>query len=202
GVAAAKSDYILCLDSDDTINTTYLEEAYNILENLKDVDIVSCHVKLWGGRNGIWRPIDKVTLQESLISSPIPNASCYRKSIWEKSGGYDESLRGMEDWEYWLSCLEAGAKIRVLPRQHYFYYVRPGSKVTKSNKNAIEIVSYIVDKHRDTFASDMTFQIAKRHRLILAEREKIKQLEEKLRVSRSLRGRLLGGGYELLSPSV
>src|SRR5690606_37715779 len=79
GVKEANADYILCLDSDDTIAPTYLEEAYNLFESDKTVGIAGSYVQLVGVREGKWKPQDKVELKDALTSSPIANASCFRK---------------------------------------------------------------------------------------------------------------------------
>lgn len=180
GVEAAKADYILCLDSDDTISPTYLEEAYNVLESDQKAGVAGSHVKFIGERQGAWRPHDKIGLPDALIASPIANASAYRKQAWQDAGGYDENLRGMEDWEYWLSILSNNWSIRIIPRQHYIYFTRPGSKVKTSNKNAVDIVSYIVNKHRALFDKHMTYVIAHKHKQHVDQRDQIFRLNEQL----------------------
>lgn len=170
GIAAASAEYILCLDADDTISDTYLEEAYNQFLAEPEASIISCQVEMKGGRNGLWKPHDRVTIPEALLTSPIPNASCYRREIWDKVGGYDEKMRGYEDWEYWIHSLKLGAKIRVIPRPHYFYLNRPDSKVKTSNKNAAKIVEYIVTKHQDLYKENMIYVVANTHKMYVEQR--------------------------------
>lgn len=160
GIKVANAEYILCLDADDMIEPTYLEEAYNLFEMDSRIGIVAPYTKITGVRNGSWKPKDNTGLIDALVSSPIPNASCFRKQAWEESGGYDETMRGYEDWEYWISILEKKWTIRVIPRLHYIYVTRAGSKVKTSNKNAADIVAHIVTKHEKVFRDNMTYVIA------------------------------------------
>jgi len=160
GVEAANAKYILCLDGDDLIEPTYLEEAYNLFEMDPAISVVAPHVRMFGEKSSTWRVADNPGFPEALLSAPIANASCFRKSVWQEVGGYDEAMRGYEDWEFWIRVIKLGSTIRNLPRFHYRYRIRPDSKVKTSNSNSVEIVSYIVEKHRELYEGNMTFVIA------------------------------------------
>jgi len=160
GIEAANAKYILCLDGDDLIEPTYLEEAYNLFELEPSISVVAPHVRMFGEKSSTWRVPDNVGFPQALLSAPIANASCYRKSVWQAVGGYDETMRGYEDWEFWIRVIKLGATIRNLPRFHYRYRIRPDSKVKTSNSNAVDIVSYIVEKHRELYEGNMTFVVA------------------------------------------
>lgn len=178
GAKAAKADYILCLDADDSIEPYYLEEAYNVFEMYPEAGVVSCHVQLHGVRNGLWKPADGIGLPDALTSSPIPNASCFRKTAWQDAGGYDETMRGYEDWEFWLSILEADWKIRVIPRVHYRYLTRQDSKVHTSNKNAVNLISTIVSNHKNLYAQHVEYVVRKKQEQIVQLQEQATMLKE------------------------
>lgn len=185
GIKVANADYILCLDSDDTIMPTYLEEAYNIFEMDKSIGVVAPYARLKGERIGIWRTKDNVGIPEALLSSPIPNASCYRKEAWKEIEGYDEDMRGYEDWEFWISILEKGWQIRVIPRPHYIYFNRPGSKVKTSHKNASDIVGYIVRKHEATYEQYMAYTISSIYKKYIDTQAKVSRLESQIKKRKS-----------------
>jgi len=162
GIKAAKSSYILCLDSDDMIDFTYLEEAFNVFEQDSRAGIVCSYLKQVGGSTVPWYPADNVSLDaQALISSPAPSASCFRREAWDQVNGYDENMRGNEDWEFWVSILERGWTKRSIPRSHFIYLNRPDSKVKTSDKKTYEIVSYIVTKHRKTYEENIVEVLAK-----------------------------------------
>lgn len=193
GVAASNADYVLCLDSDDTISPTYLEEAYNIFEMDEKVGVVGSYVELVGERVGKWKPMDKVTVKDALTSSPIANASCFRKKAWESVGGYDENLRGKEDWEYWISLLKYGWPVRIIPRYHYIYLTRPNSKVKTSNKNAESIVSYIMDKHEDVYKEHFRYAFIKKYKEHIEVRDRLHYTQKKLRLLEERYGKIAKG---------
>lgn len=178
GIKHAKSDYILCLDADDTIRPTYLEKAKNLFEMDESAGIVSCGAQYFGGKSGVWNPKDKIGLVETLVGSPIPTASCFRKSAWKESGGYDAKLRGYEDWSYWINLIKRGWQVRVIPEILFDYYVRPDGKVNTSNKNSVNLVSRIVESHKDVFEDNYAKIIAEKHHQITTLRADIERLKK------------------------
>ena len=40
----------------------------------------------------------------------------FKKSVWQRVGGYDENMphRGWEDYDFWYRCLKAGYEIEVI----------------------------------------------------------------------------------------
>jgi|GEM_PF-2588379 len=163
GVVQAASEYILCLDADDTIDERYLEMAKNVFDADDTVDIVSCDVNVWGESDWVWKPMDVVSMRDALVSSPIPTASCFRKTAHVQGGGYDEKLRGYEDWDHWIRIMKQGGKVRVIPHILFHYFSRPGSKVKTSNKNSQALMAMIVDNHEDLYAEHHKYIILKKH---------------------------------------
>lgn len=59
------------------------------------------------------------TIVETLIRTNmyiLPSATCIRKSIFEKAGGFDERLRGYEDDDLFLRLFLAGYSSRFIPQ--------------------------------------------------------------------------------------
>lgn len=54
GIAAAKGKYILCLDSDDMVEETYIEKATMILETHPDIALVSAYQDAFGVINEVF----------------------------------------------------------------------------------------------------------------------------------------------------
>lgn len=184
GVELAKADYVLCLDADDTIEPTYLEKAKSFFEMNDKVGIVSCWAKYFGGANSTWKPQAPITLERTLVGSPIPTASCFRKSAWKQVGGYEPRIRGYEDWEFWINLIKNGWLVEIVPEALFNYFVRPGSKVNTSNKNADKILGVFFDKHREAFVDNLEYVIVEKHREIVRLRVENRELRnQKLRVA-------------------
>ncbi len=176
GIKKAQSEYILCLDADDTIESTYLEKAKNIFDADKNVGIVSCGLQSVGGSNEKFISKDKISVKDALVNSPVHTASCFRKEAHDQCGGYDIKLRGYEDWNHWIDIMKNNWTVRVIPEYLFNYYVRPNSKVNTSNKNAFELVSKIIENHKDLYDKNFAYVIAKKHaewaKVISVSREK------------------------------
>lgn len=177
GIAKAKSEYILCLDADDTIEPTYLEKAKSMFDMDENTGIVTCWAQYFGEVNSQWRVESEITLKRALVGSPIPTASCFRKSIWQEVSGYEERLRGYEDWEFWINIIKRDWKVSVIPELLFNYFVRPGSKVNTSNKNAAGILAVFFEKHKDAFVDNLEHVIVEKHKAIAQLRSDNRRLQ-------------------------
>lgn len=126
-IGIAKGDLIMPLDADDFLHPDCLQEMMLVLKSRKDVDVVSASRINFGARCEL---IHANPVYPDLL--PLENqlgyASMFRKSVWEKVGGYQANLphQGMEDWEFWLSALEAGCKFSPIRKVLWHYRVHPG----------------------------------------------------------------------------
>jgi glycosyltransferase involved in cell wall biosynthesis len=108
-------DVIAILDSDDLWAPDYLEAQMAILDAHPEVDIVTSNAFLLGSRlhgqparpcpdN---RPLPDLTsiLQDE---TAVFIMSVFRRRVYETIGGFDESMRSNEDYDYWLRAAAAG----------------------------------------------------------------------------------------------
>ena len=148
GIRRARAPFICCLDADDRLRPEFFERALSLLENDPDLGFVSCHYQEFDGRHGT---IDYTScgLPEMLITNRAVVSSLFRRTAWEKVGGYCETLTGMHDWDLWLGILEAGYRAVIIPEVLFEYRVRDGSmyNTTRQPENYARLVSQIVDRH-------------------------------------------------------
>lgn len=72
----------------------------------------------------------------------------FRKSMWEKIGGYDESMRlGYEDWEFWLRAVKNGYRVTVVSEPLFLYRKHGRSMVDGASEHQKEIINYIHNKN-------------------------------------------------------
>lgn len=164
GVREAKAPYVLCLDADDKISKHYLDAAFRRFEAYPNVGVVSCYVKAFGDESWVWHPDPEAsTFPRILVNSPVPISSCYRKSIFEDVGGYNDKQRGYEDWDFWISIKKRGWDFKVIDDYHFFYYRHKKSKVHKSNKLASKYISQIVERHRELYEEHFVSVLSLKH---------------------------------------
>lgn len=75
-------------------------------------------------------------------------ADAFRSGVW-----YDESMRsGFEDWEFWLSMLDAGYVGTRVRHAGFSYRKRPESMLANSRRLEESLIAYIRQKHADLYA--------------------------------------------------
>jgi GT2 family glycosyltransferase len=108
GFRAARTDYIVQLDSDDLLEPTAVEKWYWFLQSFPEYGFVKGFSIGFGARQYLWRKgfhNGKDFLKENLVDA----TSMIRKVVYEAAGGYDEGMReGLEDWDFWLRCANQG----------------------------------------------------------------------------------------------
>lgn len=153
GIAEAKGQYILPLDADDKIAPDYLSEAVEVLESDNQIGIVYCRAGLFGAVEGDWS-LPEFSLEEMLKDNIIFCTALFRKEDWMITGGYDPGMvHGWEDYEFWLSLIGRGRKVRRLEGKYFFYRVSPDSMVrSKEKAQKIEMFKRIFQRHQKLFS--------------------------------------------------
>jgi glycosyltransferase involved in cell wall biosynthesis len=150
GIKKAIGKYILPLDADDLISPTYIENAVKILESNSKVKVVYSEAEKFGDKNGKW-----ILKHYSPFAISLDNmifvSAFYRKSDWEKVGGYDERMTwGWEDWEFWINLLKSGGEVVKLPEIGFYYRIRKNSRRKSTNKDSKhKTIDLINSKHSD-----------------------------------------------------
>jgi glycosyltransferase involved in cell wall biosynthesis len=125
GVAAARAGFVALLDSDDLLEPTALEKWLWFLTCHPQYAMVKGYQAGFGAHEYIWREgfhSGKAILKENLIQT----GSMVRRDIYLAVGGMDEKIRGgMEDWDFWLRCANAGHWGSTIPEVLDWYRRRP-----------------------------------------------------------------------------
>ncbi len=116
GIKESKGKWIALLDSDDVWLPEKLEKQMQVLKENEHIKILGTNrndeVYPWFGKSKL--KIYNLTAKETLLKWwPSTPTVIFKKEIIEKTGVYNESLRGLEDGEFWLRILKT-YKIYVL----------------------------------------------------------------------------------------
>lgn len=135
GIANSKGEYIFPLDADDVIAAQTLEKLFAAIKAKKG-DIITSRVQMFGEKNGELKlkSPNKYNLSKN---NCLVNSSLFRKSDFEKSGGYDSEFNlGLEDYDFWLNMvLRQKLKIYRIPEILFFYRI----KKIKESRNALQM---------------------------------------------------------------
>lgn len=131
GIRAASGEYILPLDADDKIAPGFLSKSAQVLDEQPEVGIVCSLVQFFGARNGRFF-IPDFSEQEMLVANHVCVTALFRKCDWEQVGGYNSNMiYGWEDWDFWLSLIDARRKISRIPEVLFYYRTKSSSRTTK-----------------------------------------------------------------------
>lgn len=111
----AEGSILALLDSDDLWTPAFLGSQMAILDAHPEIDIVTGNAWTLGGRdNGVpARPSPdhrKAPDLEAILSDELAVfiMSVFRRRVYEIIGGFDETLRTNEDFDFWLRAAVAG----------------------------------------------------------------------------------------------
>jgi GT2 family glycosyltransferase len=146
GWQAAKGDYLGYLSSDDLLLPHALSALVAALEADPTAVVVYCDFDLIDAQGKVVGHVDSPDysqrqMEEDLMCHPGPGA-LFRRSAFEKVGGWDPTLRKVPDFEFWLRMGRQGHFIRV-PKvlAHYRVHAESASVRPVPVESTMEIVN-------------------------------------------------------------
>ncbi len=119
GTKLARGRYVICLDSDDMIEPTFIEKSIVIMESDPEVSLVTSYMEIFGVKHETFHHASYNPLNLYKNNMVITGA-LFRKEAWAASGGYRSGI-GYEDWEFWISLAEHGFWGRLIPEELFKY---------------------------------------------------------------------------------
>jgi len=180
GVSLAKGEYILPLDADNRIRTSYIYRGIEVLDRHPDVAVVYGDVEHFGeGIHALEElpafsvPYEAISFENGFRAvQRIPNfnlswlinhnyidmCAVFRKSVWDECGPYDVNMpfRCYDDWDLWLSIAKRKHRFYHVPEVLFEYRVRPISLSTasRSEEKFKVVCRYIASKHAAIFPKE------------------------------------------------
>ncbi|MFP5223894.1 MAG: glycosyltransferase [Acidobacteriota bacterium] len=143
GIAALRGDAVLFLDADDLLGGNALASQAAFLQAHPEADMAVCRNGIFGACDGQGMP--EVFDEWPLFSgdydvhvchfniAPIHAFLCRRKVV-EAVGGFDASLVGCEDHDFWLRALHLGFTARRNPEPLVYYRKHEASATTDAHR--------------------------------------------------------------------
>ncbi len=157
GIRQVQTPMALLLDGDDKLEPAYLQRVRQLLKDNTAMVAASSWMHTFGVLDSIVCPSGG-GIVPFLARNCCPATHILRREIWEKCGGYDESMRaGFEDWEFFLSMLEAmpNAQIGIVPQALIDYRTAPASSNIKSMTKRLELMGFIIRKHMGSYQAHL-----------------------------------------------
>ena len=149
----ARGTYLLPLDADDLIRTTYIEKCLEEFIRHPEASVVYCKWQSFGATRHT-RELKYTGYRDLLADNSIFISAMYRRADFERAGGYDDKMRkGFEDWEMWIRLLDGDSVVIQIPEPLFLYRRKKESLSVSASypENEIDTFRYIAAKHRDKY---------------------------------------------------
>jgi glycosyltransferase involved in cell wall biosynthesis len=123
-LSIARGEYVALLDADDLWEPDYLQTMVGFLNSHPEVAIAFSDSIFFGKSkfNGrrfqeVYPPCTPITFAKLAAQiSHVCVAATIRREIFDRIGPFDDRLRAIDDFDFWLRALHAGCRIEPVPR--------------------------------------------------------------------------------------
>lgn len=154
-IMQARGEIILPVDGDDKIGKDYIGKAVKVFGENPNVRIVASEISQYFGLSNSQLKVKRnLNVADFLSKNMICSSSFFYRNDAIKVGGFDEDFKkGLEDWNFWVSLLELGGEIGVVPGTNVFIRVKRSSRNKSfSSETMRELVKLIWEKHKPLYS--------------------------------------------------
>ena len=165
-ISLAKGEFILPVDSDNKITSTFISRAMAVMLSDAEVKVVAPRAMYFGDKSGEWK-LPPFSLNLLARKNIVDTCALFRKSDWERVGGYCAEIKTREDWAFWIAILKDGGKVVRLPEIEFFYQVRATSKRASNRHLKFDVIDTLNRLHPEFFERELGGPL--RHRRSLSK---------------------------------
>lgn len=176
GISNSDGEFVLPLDADDLIASTYVEKAVDYFSRCPETKLVYCKADTFGEKVGYW-DLEEYEYERFIWENCIFCSALFRRADFEQAGGYNVNMvHGLEDWDFWLSLLKKGDVVYRIDEVLFHYRIKETSRTTKLLGNHLyESLTQICKNHPDIYLPYYEKVLAYHSRM-----EEIPRLEQEL----------------------
>ncbi|AKT52365.1 glycosyltransferase family 2 protein [Arsenicicoccus sp. oral taxon 190] len=164
-IREARGELICLLDADDILLPPYVQAAVDVWASAGTTrSFVTCDALLMSaagivpGRTVLpsGTPSPDRQRQHILENNFVSGFAVFPRRMWEEIGGYDESMRVCEDYDFWARAIYAGWRAEYLTAQHALYRRVSGTLSTQSERmyaGEQEVLRHVAEQYADSLAA-------------------------------------------------
>lgn len=130
GIAAASQEHIVCLDADDRIEPRYIETLHEAMLKDRSLGVAYSGVQVYVQDDGTLYPAHNFgPFDWEWMATPadpprtmIPKPAMFRRALWLRAGGFQQTYRAGEDVDFWLRGLATGWNAQRITDEALFTY--------------------------------------------------------------------------------
>lgn len=188
GIANSHGEYILPLDADDLIASSYIEKALIHFVDFPETKLVYCKAETFGKKKIPMELVD-YDYNNFIWGNCIFCSAIYKRSDFDGTLGYNSNMMyGLEDWDFWLSLLTKEDVVYRIEEVLFYYRVKEISRNTEQCSRYLqESLIQLCKNHPDIYEPF-------KDRLVLYHSylEEVQNLEEDINKISSSRAYRLG----------
>jgi len=147
GFRAAKGSFVVPLDSDDLLETSFVSECLEAIRHHPEAGFVHTDYRVFGTENYVER-LEEYNLNRLLEENTLIYAALIGKADWELAGGYDDGVKLVyEDWDFWLRMAEHGKFGCRVPKPLFRYRKHGPSLLNVLRQHHADLVARIRANH-------------------------------------------------------
>ena len=159
GIKHSKGEYILPLDADDKIDSTYIEKALNVFAHNPETKLVYCQAELFGIETGLWS-LPKYNYHQLLRFNHIFCSCIYRRKDYDKTDGYNTNMvYGNEDWDFLLSLLSPTDIVYQIDQSLLYYRIKKTSRNKEVTYKFSQMILQMMLNHADLYKDSMDLMV-------------------------------------------
>ncbi len=150
GARAAKGDYLIFLDSDDTVEVNWLFDFHKEIED-SNYDIVYCSIKIQYQDNTILnKDVENPYGNNRGLGSELAGSWALKKELFFEVGQYDERIKFGENSELRLRINDQDLHVGIIKNYNLIYNASSNGG-SQNHQNKIDSILYVLDKHKEHY---------------------------------------------------
>lgn len=155
------AEAVFFLDADNMLSPWSQRQMTRVLAAHPDADWFYPDIRMFGLE---WEGdySGPYTVLTQAIQNICEAGSLVRRRVFEAGLRFSEDMRlGFEDWDFWLTAVEAGFRGRHFPGSGFRYRKRPESMLADSNRDAAVVLGNLDKRH--PWSRDLRTMVALEH---------------------------------------
>lgn len=148
GVQESHGKFILFLDGDNVIAPNYLARGLEYLEAHPTCALYYSKIQYFGKKCGVFN-ICYTSYKDLLAENSIDCTCLIHRKDFDRVGGFDENMKGYEDWEFFIRLLYKHGIVFQDSEVLFYYRIHDtqNSVNAQAKKREEELRTYIYNKH-------------------------------------------------------